>query len=415
MLRRNKWMLLLIISLLLTACSDKSEPEAPWKPEPLGAIDALSGKTAEEYFHDKGLFIGWNLGNQYDAAQGSNGSGFENGWVGAPVTKQLFVKVKEAGFNLIRLPVTWRNQMGTEPPYAVNTVYMARIVEVAEWAHEAGLAVIVNVHHDGATRKDNNGVITRNWLSPTLAAANNGADYDKITARYTALWEQIAEAFKDYGDWLIFEPFNELHDGNWGTNPPARELEIINEWNQLFTNIVRESGGNNAQRFLVVQPYCAKLSAARSSAFTLPTDTVEGKQIVSIHFYDPEDFALRGTESEWGTSADIRNSMTTPLTNLKTKFTSKGIPVIIGECGAVYQPYPSNPAKEDTAHANRVKYHTELCKTAKDFGLIPVYWDNGTLTGGEKFAIFDRATGEYKQHNNGKSKEVIDAMMKNIK
>jgi endoglucanase len=356
----------------------------------IGAKDGLSGKTATDYFAEKKVFIGWNLGNSFDAGPG------EGSWT-KPVTKELLSEVKDAGFSAIRIPITWNGTnrpIGDAPDYKLDQAELDRVAEVVDWAFEVGLVTIINIHHDGNSY---------GWLSITKARQSQ-ENRETITTQFKKVWEQLAERFKEYGDWLIFEPFNEIHNGGWGWGDiQPEEFAIINEWNQAFTDTVRAAGGKNAERFLIVQPYCAKPHQAMADTFIIPTDSATGKQIVSIHYYDPENFALRGSNVNWGTETDKTN-----LTNgsgqipgfaaFKEKFTSKGIPVIIGESGATYQAARTGEERI-LADLNRILYLDYMCRQAKENGMIPIIWDNGNITGqtnnpnGEAFGLFDRNTG----------------------
>jgi endoglucanase len=383
----KKLLLLLIIPFLFfVSCPTGGSPE----PGPiLGPKDGMSGQTVAEYFAEKGIFLGWNLGNALDIGEGV--------WTPA-IVPEIFAGVKDAGFNMVRIPVTWRSMIGTAPDYTIDVGRLNRVAEVVDMAYDVGLVAIINLHHDSS------------WLNIRQARDSEEAR-ERITDQFEKVWKQIAERFKDYGDWLIFEPFNELHNGGWGGNGTIEnpvEWDIINEWNQAFTDVVRASGGNNAERFLVVQPYSAKPNQALADTFELPTDTAEGKQIVSIHYYDPEAFALNGSNPNWGTQNHLL--MTSTFRSFSNKFTSKGIPVIMGECGATYQ-NRSDPVEVETAKANRIAYLSFLCSEGKKYGLIPIYWDNGTITAdtvGENFGLFNRTTGE---PLNDHSRECIEAMV----
>ena len=70
--------------------------------------------------------VGWNLGNTLDSNSGAtdnmwiekwsarNPSDYETAW-GQPVTTEATIKMfKEAGFNAIRVPVTWYPHMGVQ-------------------------------------------------------------------------------------------------------------------------------------------------------------------------------------------------------------------------------------------------------------------------------------------------------------
>jgi aryl-phospho-beta-D-glucosidase BglC (GH1 family) len=343
----------------------------------IGEKDGLSKLTAAAYFEQKTVFIGWNLGNGFDAGQGYGS------WT-REIDENFLPKIKTAGFSMVRIPVTWNTSsrpIGGAPDYQLNQDTLDELTEVVDWAYDAGLVTVINIHHDGNA--------FYGWLSINNLKNNR----EEVTAKFVKVWEQIAERFKDYGDWLIFEPFNELHNGGWGWGDiPAVEFEIINDLNQKFTDTVRAAGGKNTERFLVIQPLCAKPHQAMADTFILPDDSVAGKQIASIHYYDPETFALNGTGGpDWGSESDeIR--ITSDFEEYARKFTKNNIPVIMGESGATYQ-NRSDPEQRAKAHASRIAYMDYLCKEAKRNKLVPVYWDNGTIHAdgiGENFGLWDR-------------------------
>jgi aryl-phospho-beta-D-glucosidase BglC (GH1 family) len=374
----------------------------------IGNKDELSGLTAAQYFDEKEVYIGWNLGNAFDA-----GSGYGS-WT-RRITADFLPKIKDAGFNMVRIPVTWQvssRPIGGAPNYTLNTTTLNDVAQVVDWAYDAGLVTIINIHHD------DNG-----WLS--MANLRNDTNRPAIYAQFTKVWEQLAEKFKDYGDWLIFEPFNEIAikgggEGNWGwygnnnNSPEAiKDSGIINELNQKFTDTVRASTSQkNKERFLVVQPISAKPHQAMDSKFVLPTDTATGKQIVSMHFYEPESFCLSGGLT-WSNKTDIQ----TKFASYATKFKNNGIPVILGEAGATYAKR-STAAERATAHANRLSYMEWMSSQAKANGIVPIYWDNGTIwasTTGENFGLWDRRNGGnlevIKDADGLDMQDVIDAMI----
>jgi endoglucanase len=356
----------------------------------LGPKNSLSGKTAAQFLEDNYVYAGWNLGNAFDG-----GSGYGD-WT-RKIDKNFLPKVKEAGFSMIRIPVTWNSNIGAAPGYTINATMLDELVQVVDWAYEAGLVTIINIHHDGAQRQ---GVAfnasTTSWLS-ILRLKQSQTELDTAIVKFTKVWEQIAERFKDYGDWLIFEPFNELHNGNWGNQFAEAESNIINKLNQTFSDTVRAKGGKNAQRFLVVQPLCAKPKRALDEEFKLPTEKfpadTAGKQIVSMHYYEPENFALNGNNNatKWGNTSD-KVAMSTAFESYAEKFTKNGIPIILGECGATYQNRTDTAQKLEAA-ASRILYMDYMASEARANGIIPVYWDNGTIwaiTVGENFGLWDR-------------------------
>jgi len=419
---RLKNMLLLagILSLLFFSCPSRPVVEQGGGIVPGGSEEQSSSEeqndseeqgdsqkpefdgSAQEFFQENDLSAGWNLGNSLDAHQ--NGVGNETGWGNPAINQNLLNGVKAAGFNLLRLPITWMGHIGKAPDYTIAPARLARVAQVVDMAHTAGLVVIINLHHDGATA---NTTTEAGWLSINKALAGDKA---AITAKFTRVWEQIASHFKDYGDYLIFEGFNELHDGQWfweSRNVPKNQYELVNEWNQIFTDTVRATGGNNAKRFLLINGYCTGAEALLNSNFKLPTDSASGKQIVSFHYYRPDDFALNGKVAAWGTSSE-KSAIDNLFGKIKSVYVNKNIPVIIGETGPV-----RNGTNTDAARQARVAYAAYMFGKAKENGLVPVYWDNGNFgSSGERFGLIKRSNG---QPNDAESTSVIQAMINAVR
>lgn len=363
--------------------------------------ETLSGKTAFNYFNDEKIYAGWNLGNTLDSHNG--GFAGETLWGNPPVNQDLMDGVKAAGFDIIRIPVTWMGFFGEAPDFRIQPSRLERVAEIVEMAHDAGLKVVINMHHDSSTT--NAGDI--GWLSISKAARSE-EQFNQITSKYIRLWEQIAVYFKNYGDWLIFEGLNELHDGGWGGSGDFTHFIVLSQWSQLFVDIVRQTGGNNAERFLIVTAYCNDRQKLLSPGFAPPNDTAEGKLIVSFHSYDPYAFGIEGSRSAWGSAAD-KQQVENDFSPLKERFTDKNIQVILGECGAVLQLHPNNPEKEAEARESRREYIQHIFSTAKKNGIVPIYWDNGTTSGGgEKFGLFNRNNG---QPNSIESEALIKLMI----
>jgi endoglucanase len=315
------------------------------------------------------------------------------------INQALFDGVKAAGFNVVRIPITWMGHFGSRPDYHIEENFLRRVAQVVAMAHNAGLVAIINLHHDGSTDssgKDNG------WLSINKARASE-AGYQEVTGAFVRVWTQIAKYFKNHGDYLIFEPMNEIHDGSWGwnINDEARQFEIINQWNQIFVDAVRKTGGNNEQRFLVIPGYCTVPRHTLASYFRLPNDSPGNNRfIVTFHYYDPHEFGIAGTRQNWGSSQD-KQAVDSVFGSMKQRFIDNGIPVIIGESGAVYQ---------QGNEATRIAYLDYVYGKAHDLGLVPIFWDNGSFSGtGEKFGLFNRATGQ-PYNGNYDAAPVIQAM-----
>ena len=66
-----------------------------------------------------------------------------------PLTQELFNKIKAAGIKTVRLPVTWIGHIGAAPDYKIDD-RLERVAEIVGYAENAGLNIIVNIHHDGS-------------------------------------------------------------------------------------------------------------------------------------------------------------------------------------------------------------------------------------------------------------------------
>ena len=366
---------------------DVTQAAAEKKDEPGGDDPILpdnNGSVAWQMMEKFGL--GWNLGNQMDAY--SNSVSGETEWRNPKATQATFDKVKAVGFSTVRIPVTWMGHVGEAPDYMIEEAWLNRVAELVGYAENAGLNAVINIHHDD-----------KEWLS-IKSAAQNAETHAQLLAKIGAMWTQIAEKFKDKGDFLVFEAFNEIHDGGWGwganRNDGGKQYKCMNEWNQKFVDVVRSTGGNNATRILGIPAYCTNVDIAVEN-FVMPEDVVEGRLMMSVHSYDPYDYALAATKSEWGHTAD--NSKKVPGDNelqirtmfekIYVNFIAKGIPVYMGEFGCVNR----ETAREQAFQQYYLKY---FIKAAQTYGVPCFLWDNGAKgAGNEKHAFIDHGTGEY--------------------
>ena len=321
---------------------------------------------------------GWNLGNHFDTSSGEDGKPNQWGfWDNSKPTEALYTNLKAIGVSTVRICVTWGNYQ-TASPWTIDPVYIAEVRQNVEWAEAAGLNVILNTHHD------------EYWMNIKEAAANNLVN-DAVKSRLTATWTQIAEAFRDKGDFLFFETFNEVQDGQWGwgdnRKDGGRQYRTLNEWNQTVVDAIRATGGNNATRWIGVPGYASSPTFVLDDNFVLPTDAA-GRLMVSVHFYDPSNFTLTPVSSgtsEWGHTAasgkyvagSNEEHVTETFRQLQEKFIARNIPVYIGEYGCVVQ---------TTDRSNRFRdYYLEyICRAAHTYSLPLCLWDNwdGKSSGG---------------------------------
>lgn len=353
------------------ACDDSSNSSAD---KPVEQSKNYSDMTSSELVKD--MTLGYNLGDTLDVCQADrDGDGQINEhvndgekvdetlWGNKKATKKLFETIKKDGFNAVRIPVTWRDHMGKAPDYKIDEDWMARVKEVVDYAYDLDMYVIINLHHDGGGDPEFGA-----WIRTEAME-----DYDKFLERYSAVWNQIAETFKDYDERLIFESMNEVGFDELGDSDG---MILLNKINQDFVDLIRKSGGKNETRHLLIAGYWTDIEKTCYGDFELPNDP-QNRCIVSIHYYTPWQFCTTNQQTEWGSKADLRE-MDHKIDLLKSTFTDKGIPVIIGEYGTGY----GNEAKSKAFFSARLTY---LCRQAS----IPCFlWDNG----GE----LDRETYEFK-------------------
>ena len=378
-------------------------------PEP-GSNDAW--KLAEK------LGLGWNMGNQFDGYYNGSWAGDKEGYpdeavwqpAGSKATQATFNGVKAAGFTSVRIPVSWLRMIGPAPDYTLDETWMNRVYEVVGYAHNAGLNVIINTHHD-----ENHGVNnTYQWLD-IKNAVNNAALNTAIKAEIKAVWTQIARRFADCGDWLILEGFNEINDGGWGWSDdfrkdPTRQCNILNEWNQVFVDAVRATGGNNTTRWLGVPTYAA--NPAFAAYLKMPSDPAN-RLMLSVHFYDPSDYTIGDAQySDWGhtgaagkkAASGDEEHVKQIFGQLRDNYVNKNIPCYLGEFGC------SMRAKTDTrAWAFYLYYMEYVVKAARSYGLPCFVWDNGgNGAGKEQHGYIHHGTGNYL----GNGGEVVAVMKK---
>lgn len=339
----------------------------------------------------KKLGFGWNLGNHFDTSW-SNETDFAKPkwgyWDKSTPTEALYKALAAAGVQTVRIPATWGPYQKNEEGYPIDADYMAEVKQNVLWAKAAGLIVVLNTHHD------------EYWMD-AYTAANNSATNEAIEARIEATWKQIAEAFKNEGDYLILETFNELNH-NWNT-PTAGELRIQNEWNQLAVNTIRATGGQNATRWIAVPSYQASPTYALDTKFTLPTDAAN-KLIVAVHCYDPYSFTLQDPLTKtWGSESD-KSNITKVLNKLKTNFIDKDIPCYLGEFGCSLH-------ETDAENAIRAFYLEYFCRAAHFAGLAACLWDNHNPgKGPEHHSYFSHNDGSWMENQETIVKTMIKAL-----
>ena len=318
---------------------------------------------------------GINLGNTLEACDNNVGIktnaplSYETSW-GQPKTTQAMIDgMKAAGFDTIRIPVAWMTNATHlyEGDYTIDAGYMDRVEEVVRYARKAGMYVIINDHWDGG------------WYG--MFGSESAETRALAMEAYKGMWQQIAERFRDYSDYLIFESANEELGGRFDENSPLycsdsvvtyltddERYALTNEINQTFVDVVRATGGNNATRFLLIAGYSTNIDQTCDDRFQMPKDTVDSKLMVSVHYYDPWSYcgaSSAASATKWGKVSDYEY-LDQQLAKM-TKFTEAGYGVVIGEYGAL----PGSDGLKD----NTLAYHTAFLDACTKYNLTNCLWD----------------------------------------
>ena len=319
--------------------------------------------TSQQLVED--MTFGWNLGNTLDVCQADrDGDGKINEhveagekvdetlWGNPKATKDLFTSLKKNGVNAVRIPVTWRDHMDSNGN--IDREWMDRVQQVVDYAYSQGMYVIINVHHDGGG-------------DPKFGAwiiEESQKDYNTFLKKYKNIWKQIAERFKNYSDYLIFESMNEVGFDTLYNKNKADAYNLINKINQDFVDIIRATGGNNAKRHLLIAGYYTDIERTCDSLYKMPDDKA-GRCILSVHYYTPWDFCTCDIKHTWGTNSEVRQ-METLIGKMKKNFVDKGIPVIIGEYAA-----------SGSDLSSCIFFIEKLNKLCSDYGIATFIWDSG--------------------------------------
>lgn len=367
-------------------------PDTPGTPSPsfqgphLSANGILTSDNGvmrtgiDAYDIVKEMGVGTNLGNTLESCgtwiDTSNTSNYETAW-GQPVTTQEMIDgMKAAGFDSIRIPVAWSNMMADDGTYTINEKYFNRVETVLNYALNADMYVIINIHFDSG------------WWA-RFGSKTEQERKDAMT-KYKTMWTQIANRFQEYSDRLIFESANEelgtrlnSTDDYKGSGYYAKDdldslYKLTNEINQTFVDIVRSTGGNNARRFLLIAGYDTDISKTCDLRYKMPTDTIDSHLMVSIHYYSPATYCIVdnpknswGYDASWGTDEDIK-ALQSELSQMRISFVNKGYPVIIGEYGVADTKISEN---NFVRKEGRDLFFRSVCEFALENNMCPILWD----------------------------------------
>ena len=326
-------------------------------------LNNLTKKTSIQIVNEMG--IGYNLGHSFDSYLKSKTINNPDDAItlfGNPIPKKkLISNIKEYGFKTIRFPVTWIyfiDQSGN-----INPEWILRVKEVVKWIIEKNIYCILTIYAD-----------TKEWII--------GIDSKD---KYINIWKQIAEEFKDFNEYLIFESMNEptflfLYDYNYDT--------LLN-FTQSFVDTIRNSEKFNKERLLIISGMSSNIDLTCSERYKMPNDPAN-KLAISINYYIPLEFVTSKVfwidEDQWGTQDNYKELLENFI-KLKNFYVNKGIPVVIGEVGV---------ETESTKELSSIReYLYSVFSLSIEYeGIMACLWDTSNKNYGD-MNYYNRLTDEW--------------------
>jgi endoglucanase len=361
-MKKAKYVSLLALAVLLASCSAPMPAQTSAPAQTISQATAAATTSAapteepmQYSIENTGLHLlkGVNLGDCLEAPN-------EGDW-GHIIQKEWFEKIREAGFDHVRRPVSWSTHAAEEAPYAIDPVFQARVDEILGWALEQGLAVVLDIHH------------FNEYI----------ADPDGQRARLCGIWANLAEHYKDMPDSVLFELLNE---------PNGKADFCANQDTAALIELIRKT---NPVRWLIVDAnHWANLTSIVN--MKLPEDQ---RLIASVHMYEPFQFTHQGASWVEGSDAwlgtkwegtDKEKQDITDLLNIVSSMQKKlGVPVYLGEFGAY--------SRAD--YGSRVRWTSFIARQCEKRGFGWAYWE---FCSG--FGVYDETV---KQYDSGLLKALI--------
>ncbi len=305
---------------------------------------------------------GWNLGNSFDAV-GTD----ETAWGNPPVTQDLIKKIADEGYKSIRIPVTFDQRMAEGPDYTIDDDYLNRVDQTVQWALDEGLYVMINIHHDSWI-----------WLEGGMAT-----DHDNSLARYEAIWTQLSAHFKDYSTNLMFESINEPR-----FQASEEQSQVyLDELNTSFYNIVRESGGKNDSRPLVLPTLDTGSEAHKiNPLYDYIKELNDPNILATVHYYGFWPFSVN-IAGYTTFEEDTKNDIIQTFDRVHDTFSANGIPVVIGEYGLL----GFDTSTDVIQQGEKLKFFEFMLHYAQEKDLVHILWDNGQHLGRTSLEWSDKA------------------------
>lgn len=370
--------------------------------------------------------MGYNIGNTMEVPAGPTA------WGNSFPTAEYVKSIKAAGFNTVRIPCAWDSHAKNG---VINAGWLDSVKTVVDLVVNEGMYAIVNIHWDSGWLEDE----VFDGEHPDRNNVLKTTKSDSVAALQKNYWTQIATKFADYDEHLIFASANEpgvndprnygdaynalsqtwksQYTDNGQFNFTSDRMLILKKYHEACLQAVRETGGNNATRTIVVQMPRTEIDEYSLLANNYPTDPAgSGYTMAEAHFY-PYQYSLMTADADWGScfyyfdgmnsSTDTKHNMGSTTESLGSKahidaqfdklqsaFTSQGIPVIIGEMGAIKRLEEIIGDNLRLHLEGRAAWYGYVASAAKSRGIIPCIWDTGD-EGNGNMTVIRRQTDKF--------------------
>lgn len=331
-----------IILIALSGCKKKDKILAA-DPEALPPFEEIGASEQNEL-----LGRGVNFGNALESEQ-------EGEW-GMVIEDEYFALIKEAGFQSVRIPISWGYHALPAYPSTIDPGFFNRIDHVIEQSIRTGLNAVINCHHIDELDADPLG--RKLW--------------------FIGIWRQIAERYQNYPNSVIFEIKNEPHDNFNADN-----------WDEVYKETLAAIRETNPTRNVIIGPVNWNSFSAMGSLDLPENDT---HIIATFHYYNPFQFTHQGASwvdgsdawlgTTWGDQQSHYAQVIRDLESVADWAEAENRPVYMGEFGAY------SAADMD----DRVRWTDHVARTAESFGFSWAYWEFGA-----GFGIYDRDAGQWRE------------------
>jgi endoglucanase len=313
-------------------------------------LDMLPARADEQAAPAAGRLLGRgvNLGNALEAPR-------EGAW-GWVLKEDDFARIRQAGFQSVRIPIRWSAHAQETAPYTIDATFFQRVDWAIEQALKRELTVVINVHH-----------YEELFEQPA-----------EHKPRFLAIWQQIASRYQAHLDRVVFELLNEPH----GNLTAALWNELLHEG----LDVVRQT---NPDRFVIVGP-AGWNNPSQLPQLELPAN--DRRLVVTFHYYSPFQFTHQGANwvsgsdrwlgTPWrGTEAE-RQAVANDLERAAAWAREHDRPLYLGEFGAY--------SRADLA--SRARWTTFVRQTAEQHKMAWAYWEFAA-----GFGVFDRQRAEWRE------------------